>query len=346
MYRLLPLILSGWLATATYAQTDPQVTNVLAEPPGDGTVRITYDLTTPNNAEATVQVRVSDNGGASFEVAASSFSGVVGPGVFPGTGLEILWDAAADLPFGFSGEWQIKVIAIEGDGRLLERVLPGGATMLFARIEPGEFSMGTPSGEEGRRDDEGPTQQVTITRPFYLSVHEITQAQWASVMNEGPSSERPQTEISWEDLQDFITALNAAGEVTYRVPTEAEWEFAARAGSSAPWSFGADENLLIDHAWYDSNAGNQTQSVGQKLPNGNGLFDMHGNVWEWVQDSFAPYSGLPQTDPLVEDVGAFRVYRGGAFNYPADRSRSGARGYNTPVMRAEWLGGRVVMEAP
>jgi formylglycine-generating enzyme required for sulfatase activity len=346
MYRLLLVILIGVLSASVYAQTDPQVTNVVAAPQADGLVRITYDLTTPNNAEATVQVRVSDNGGSSFDVEAERFSGAVGPEVIPGVGLEIFWDAAADLPFGFSGQWQVKVIALEGDGRLLERVLLGGATMLFARIEPGEFTMGTPTGEDGRRDDEGPPQQVTITQPFYISVHEITQAQWTSVMNEGTPSERPQTDISWADLQGFIAALNQDDELTYRMPTEAEWELAARAGSSAPWSFGDDESLLADHAWYDANAQDQTQRVGQNLPNGNGLFDMHGNVWEWVQDSFARYSGFPQTDPLVEGVGDLRVFRGGGFNFPAARTRSGARGYNTPVMRAGWLGGRVVLEAP
>ena len=163
-------------------------------------------------------------------------------------------------------------------------------------IEPGTFLMGAA--------DLGFTEhEVTISRGFYLGKYEITQGQWESVMGSNPSyfggSNRPVEQVSWNDVQEFIGRLNeAAGEEVYRLPTEAEWEYACRAGTTTRWSFGDDEGQLGEYAWYTgNNSPYGTKEVGTKRPNPWGLYDMHGNVWEWCQDWYGSYTSDSQIDP-------------------------------------------------
>ena len=183
--------------------------------------------------------------------------------------------------------------------------LPGGTAMEFVWIEPGLFLMGSSASEEGRSDDEGPQHRVTISKGFWLGKHEITQAQWKSVMGNNPSKFRgenqPVEQVSWDDVQQFVRKLNQAeGEPRYRLPTEAEWEYACRAGTTSRWSFGDDERQLGDYAWYSgNNSPNRTKEVGKKRPHPWGLYDMHGNVWEWCQDWFGSYSSASQIDPTA-----------------------------------------------
>jgi formylglycine-generating enzyme required for sulfatase activity len=239
--------------------------------------------------------------------------------------------------------------AVRSTGDLLTEDLPGGVTMDFVWIEPGTFTMGSPDTEEGRFDDEGPQHEVTISQGFYLGQFEITQGQWEGVMGTRPwegedfvqsNPSHPAVYISWEDMQGFVARLNdAADEEVYRLPTEAEWEYAARAGTVTRWSFGDDESQLGEYAWYRDNAwdiGLQWgQPVGTKLPNPWGLYDMYGNVWEWVQDWYGEtyYSESPGIDPQGPSSGSIRVLRGSSFDNFARHVRSADRGLFDPAFR-------------
>jgi formylglycine-generating enzyme required for sulfatase activity len=190
--------------------------------------------------------------------------------------------------------------------------------MEFVYIEHGTFMMGSP-GNEARDNDE--TQHVvTLTQGFYLQTTPVTQGQWHAVMGSNPSrfkdggQDRPVETVSWNNVQDFIQKLNAmepgAG---YQLPTEAQWEYACRAGSSTVWCFGNDDDYLGRYAWYDYNSEDQTHPVGKKQPNNWGLYDMHGNVSEWCQDWYGDYPSASVADPGGPSDGSTRVYRGGSF---------------------------------
>jgi formylglycine-generating enzyme required for sulfatase activity len=145
----------------------------------------------------------------------------------------------------------------------------------------------------------------------------------------------PVVYVSWNDCQAFLTAINGLGLGQFRLPTEAEWEYACRAGTDTRWSFGNDSAALGDYAWYSTNSGNVAKIVGQKLPNSFGLYDMHGNVWEWVQDWYhSNYVGAPvDGSAWVDPVGTSRVLRGGSFSPSAVNCRSAYRSYYTPGRR-------------
>ena len=236
--------------------------------------------------------------------------------------------------------------------------LPGGGEMAFVWIEPGVFQMGSPESEEGRRDREGPLHAVEISRGFWLGTYEVTQGQWEAVMGETPWSGRdyvrshsshPAVYISWHAVQEFIEKLNnAAGSNVYRLPTEAEWEYACRAGTQTRWSFGDDEGQLTHYAWYYDNAWDvgerYAHAVGTKLPNAWGLYDMHGNVWEWVQDWYSSsyYNSSPRVDPPGPTSGSSRVFRGGGFGNNAQYVRAAGRGGGSPGYRSGDIGVRLV----
>lgn len=217
--------------------------------------------------------------------------------------------------------------------------------MRFVLIPAAEFTMGTNETSSAR-----PPHRVTIQQPFYMSRHEITQAQWLAVMGKNPSYFRgdptlPVETVSWNDVQEFIRRLNAKeGIERYRLPTEAEWELAARTCADTT----EEEAPLEQYAWYDQNAGKRTHAVGQLKPNGRGLYDMIGNVWEWCQDWYGEYSAAAGSDPQGSAEGVFRVYRGGGWYrgesplYCHLESRHGAR----PNFRHSSLGFRLVMTIP
>ena len=189
----------------------------------------------------------------------------------------------------------------------------------FVLIPEGSYMMGSNDGY----DDEKPVHQVKISRPFYLGKYPVTQAQWQTVMGNNPShfkgASRPVEQVSWNEVQEFITKLNELEgcEGCYRLPTEAEWEYAARAGTTTAYSFGDDVGQLGNYAWYGDNSNGETHSVGEKGANLWGLYDMHGNVWEWVQDWYGNYPEGPLTDPTGPESGSYRVVRGGSWGSTA-----------------------------
>ena len=222
--------------------------------------------------------------------------------------------------------------------------------MEFVLIPAGEFDMGSPSDEEGRYGSEGPLRTVMIEKAYNLGKYEVTQKQWREVMGTNPSSiagdYRPVETVSWNDTQEFIKKLNTKeGTDKYRLPSEAEWEYAARAGTTTRYSFGDSESRLGEYAWYGDNSGSETHSVGQKKPNSWGLYDMHGNVWEWVQDEVHDYDGAP-TDGSAWDRGdgSLRDYRGGSWGDDARNCRSANRGRGDPDDRSFYLGFRLLQE--
>jgi formylglycine-generating enzyme required for sulfatase activity len=193
----------------------------------------------------------------------------------------------------------------------------------FVLIPAGTFMMGSPASEMQRNDDEK-QYQVTISRPFYMQITEVTRAQWKKVMGgDMPSDDRPVMMVTWDDIQTFISELNSIeGTDKYRLPTEAEWEYAARAGTQADWY-----GYMDDIAWYIGNSGKNTHVVGQKRPNPWFLSDMLGNVWEWVQDWYGVYPSGSVTDPVGPSDGSYRVFRGGSFTNDAGSCRAAERGF-------------------
>jgi formylglycine-generating enzyme required for sulfatase activity len=214
--------------------------------------------------------------------------------------------------------------------------------MTFKLLPGGTFTMG-----EG---NETP-HQVTLTKPFELGVYEVTQEQYEAVTGTNPSNfkgpQNPVEKVSWDDAVEFCRKLSERPEeklagYVYRLPTEAEWEYACRAGTTTAYSFGDSASELGDYAWYNSNSGSTTHPDGGKKPNAWGLYDMHGNVFEWCQDWHGDYPSRSVTDPTGAAVGSLRVYRGGSwFNY-SDYCRSGYRYRFSPVNRDFHLGFRVL----
>ncbi len=225
------------------------------------------------------------------------------------------------------------------------------AGMEFVLIPDGEFMMGSPSGESGADADENPLHKVMIGEPFYLGKYEVTQEQWQKVMGNNPSHFKggrlPVERISWEEAREFIQKLNEIEKTDrYRLPSEAEWEYACRAGSSARYSFGYDVSSLEEYAWYDANSGDKTHPVGQKNPNPWGLYDMHGNVWEWVQDGWHDsYYGAPSDGSAREsESNSLKVRRGGSWEGSSGYCRAANRGNSGSGYRSSGLGFRVLRE--
>jgi len=246
--------------------------------------------------------------------------------------------------------------------RQLESTLPGckvwqlkeqtnSIGMRFVLIPAGEFMMGSPDSDSEAEADERPQHRVRITKPFYLGVHEVTQEQYAAVMGNCPwkgeprvkeGSDYPATYVSWGDAVAFCEKLSAREGCTYRLPTEAEWEYACRAGSTRS-CFGDDPLALDNYAWYDEWPARQyARSVGQKKPNGWGLLDMHGNVWECCADWYDPdyYANSPTVDPTGPSAIPFRVLRGGSWRSYARGVRSASRDLSGPGDRHFYLGFR------
>jgi formylglycine-generating enzyme required for sulfatase activity len=232
-----------------------------------------------------------------------------------------------------------------------EETITNSIGMEFVLIPAGEFEMGSPEYEEDRDNDEGPVHRVKIEKAFYMGRYEVTQKEWREVMGDNPSyfegDNLPVEQVSRDDVQEFIRKLNKKEDTDkYRLPSEAEWEYACRAGTTTRYSFGDSESKLDDYAWYDDNSGSKTHPVGRKKPNPYGMYDMHGNVREWVQDTWhGDYDGAP-TDGSAwgSGDGADRVLRGGSWDRNARLCRSSIRDRYVPGYSYAYVGIRLLEE--
>ncbi|MBR2451262.1 MAG: SUMF1/EgtB/PvdO family nonheme iron enzyme [Paludibacteraceae bacterium] len=223
-----------------------------------------------------------------------------------------------------------------------------GVSFTMVGVEGGTFIMGATSeqGTSDPWDDEYPTHSVTLS-DFAIGETEVTQELWQAVMGSNPSSfsgtNLPVEEVSWNDCQTFITKLNQLTGKNFRLPTEAEWEYAARGGNKSKGYKYAGSNTLSDVAWYGDNSSSKTHPVQQKQANELGLYDMSGNVYEWCQDWFGGYSSSAQTNPTGPVSGSSRVNRGGSWTYSARFCRVSFRFNNTPTNFNSGLGLRLAL---
>ena len=222
--------------------------------------------------------------------------------------------------------------------------------MKLQRIAPGTFTMGSPESEKDRKPAET-QREVTISHEFYIGVYEVTQREYEAVMGNNPAkhegANHPVDHVTWRDAVVFCEKLTAKEPgMRYRLPTEAEWEYACRAGTSTRYYWGNDPELeaVGDHAFYKENSGGTTSPVGQKKPNAWGLHDMNGNVWEWCQDWMGPYASDEVINPTGAASGEGKVCRGGCWAYDASRCRSAERNDAPADSVHPNLGIRVVAE--
>lgn len=275
---------------------------------------------------------------------------VAGPGLTEGSGRE-----TASIAPAAPGRVRRRLRAVAPDKEVIV-TLPGDVPLVLVRIPAGTFEMGAPVDERGTESGEQPVHRVTISQDFYLGKYEVTQGQWRAVMGSNPSyftscgDTCPVEQVSWSDvtgsggflekLNQHLSSTGQPGAGKYRLPSEAEWERAARGGTQTRFSYGDAlgcgdrcETCAV-HAqsmWWCGNAAGATRPVGQKAANPFGLYDVHGGVWEWVQDWYAPYSSSAQTDPQGPPSGSGRVVRGGSWGSYARYCRSAPRDGDDPV---------------
>jgi len=262
-----------------------------------------------------------------------------------------IWTLIPKWPFDAEEARRRQVEASERLGLPVEKAvdLGDGVVMELVLIPAGSFKMGSPDNEAGRfYNKEGPVHRVRITKPFYIGKYEVTQEVWEKVMGTNPSNfkgaKNPVDNVSWNHCQDFLKKLNALvvalphphpsptgrgskGEGLFRLPTEAEWEYACRAGTKTRFCAGDADGALADYAWFEANSGITEHPVGEKKPNAWGLHDMHGNVWEWCADWYAYdyYAKNPKDNPTGPAAGKDHVLRGGGWNYNPAYCRSAYR---------------------
>ena len=221
--------------------------------------------------------------------------------------------------------------------------------MEFILIPSGSFKMGGDKRLEQAEDHETPRHIIKISKGLFMGKYVVTQTQWSEMMNNNPSefkdNRRPVERVSWHDVYVFIQKLNTKEKTDkYRLPTEAEWEYAARAGSESSYTFGSDTKILNQYAWYRNNSGGETHPVGQLNANAWGLYDMHGNVHEWCQDWFDRkyYSKSPSNAPLGPSTGLAKTLRGGDWGSEDWYCRCASRSLSSPDRRSNRLGFRLI----
>lgn len=210
-----------------------------------------------------------------------------------------------------------------------------GVSFKMIAVEGGTFTMGATSEQTGAESDESPTHSVTLS-DYYIGETEVTQELWSAVMGSNPSHftgdmQRPVEKVSWNDCQTFISRLNELTGATFRLPTEAQWEYAARGGNKSKGYTYSGSNEIDDVAWYCDNSDITTHPVKTKAPNELGIYDMSGNVWEWCSDWYGSYSSAAQTDPTGPATGYRRMIRGGGCSFIASSCRVAMRSWWLPT---------------
>jgi formylglycine-generating enzyme required for sulfatase activity len=256
----------------------------------------------------------------------------------------------------FAGCWLTAIAVTAAPPPERPVTLVDGTAFTFVEIPAGRFVMGSPDDEAGRAGDEGPRREVALSRAYWMGKYEVTQAQWQAVMKENPatfqdyatSAVHPVEGVSWVDVQAYLARLNVRGVGRFRLPTEAEWEYAARAGSTSRFPWGADDGFreLPQHAWFYSRAEGRSHPVGGKRPNSWGLYDLFGGVWEWCEDWYGPYPPGPASDPRGPAEGTQRCIRGGSWFNEPEALRSANRHRHPSDSRQTNLGFRLVWEPP
>jgi formylglycine-generating enzyme required for sulfatase activity len=231
-------------------------------------------------------------------------------------------------------------------GEVTTADLGGGVKMDLVWLPTGSFQMGSPDSESGRTDDEGPVHTVELDG-FWMGKYEVTQEQYEAVMGKNPSkfkgAKNPVEQVSWNDAVDFCRTASQKTDKGFRLPTEAEWEYACRAGSTTRFCFGDSDNGLGEYAWYNDNSGKTTHPVGEKKANEWGLYDMHGNVWEWCGDLYpGKYEAAAAKNPQGASSGPCRVLRGGGGSNAPQFCRSATRDGGSPSRTGISRGFRVV----
>ena len=328
------LLLSAFTAVCSFGQT---VSNVDAYQEGKNII-ITYDTDKEGSVGG---VYCSTDGGRTWSKPLRQVTGDVNKQV-PAGGHRIVWNVLAEREKLAGANICFKVEVNSG------RFTVNGVSFEMVRVEGGTFRMGATS-EQGSDvwDNEKPIHSVTLSG-YYIGKTEVTQALWKAVMGSNPSyfegDNLPVEQVSWDDCQEFIRKLNALTGQHFRLPTEAEWEFACRGGNNSRGYYKYSGSNYIDIvAWYDGNSGKKTHSVATKSPNELGIYDMSGNVWEWYSDWYANYTSYSQTDPKGPLSGSYRVRRGGSWDFYASSCRSSLRDNDDPTLRGSHLGLRLAL---
>ncbi|OPZ97874.1 MAG: Serine/threonine-protein kinase pkn1 [Bacteroidetes bacterium ADurb.Bin408] len=325
MKILVNFMLFFFLVTGINAQN---VTNVDSRQEGKQII-ITYTL----DESADISVYCSMDGGKTFGPALQQVTGDIGKNV-PAGNKTIVWDVLSEVD------------KLQGENIAFKVKASPSFTIEMVLVQGGTFTMGCTSEQGSDCDnDEKPSHRVTVSS-FYMSKYEITQKQWMEIMGSNPSyfkgDNLPVENVSWNDVQEFIAKLNEKTGRQYRLPTEAEWEYAARGGNKSKGYKYSGSNTLSNVAWYGDNSGNTTHPVGSKMPNELGLYDMSGNVWEWCGDWDGAYGSSAQTNPTGPPSGSDRVDRGGSWHSYARYCRVSNRGNGNPGYRYYGIGFRLV----
>ena len=233
----------------------------------------------------------------------------------------------------------------KGGSAVVKIDIAASAKMDFVKIKPGIFMMGSEKGEK----EEKPVRKVTFAKEFYMGVYEVMQSQWEAVMGGNPSNfkgpKNPVEQVTWAESQEFVQKLSKENaKWSFRLPTEAEWEYVAKAGTTSPYFFDDTDSTLSEYAWFAANSKETTHPVGEKKPNPWGLYDIYGNVWEWVQDAdHGNYEGAPTDGSAWDKMGGmYHIVRGGSWDDPPNWCRSGARPQYYPAEKSIRYGFRVV----
>ena len=327
------LLLSAFTAVCSFGQT---VSNVDAYQEGKNII-ITYDI---DKAGLVSDVYCSTDGGRTWGEPLKQVSGDVNKQV-PAGSHRIVWDVLSEREKLANANICFKVEVNSG------KFTVNGVSFEMVRVEGGTFRIGA-TAEQGTDayDWEKPVHSVTLSS-YYIGKTEVTQSLWQAVMGTNPSAfkgaDLPVECVSWNDCQEFIQKLNSLTCRNFRLPTEAEWEFACRGGNNSRGYKYSGSNNLGSVAWYDDNSGGQTHPVGSKSPNELGIYDMSGNVWEWCSDWYADYTSYSQTNPTGPQSGSCRVRRGGTWNDFAGYCRSSYRDDYYPAIRNITLGLRLAL---